>query len=84
VNDNEEVLLTLSETLINHGIIPYYLHQLDPVSGSAHFFVSQERGFELIDFLKQNTSGYGVPQFVKEEPGKKSKTLLHPINGLKT
>ena len=42
VNDDEKTLLALSEALINSGIIPYYLHSLDPVQGSAHFAVSED------------------------------------------
>lgn len=76
VNDNETTLLALSETLINSGVIPYYLHQLDPVKGTAHFAVSDERASELIRFLQENLSGFGIPRLAREEPGKMSKTLL--------
>jgi len=43
VNDNLELLKELCEILIDHGIIPYYLHQLDQVTGSAHFDVKKEK-----------------------------------------
>ena len=76
VNDDEATLLTLSESLINAGILPYYLHQLDPVIGAAHFSVDPSRGLELIQHLKNLTSGYGVPRLVREEPGKSSKTWI--------
>ncbi|MCB1134843.1 MAG: KamA family radical SAM protein, partial [Chlamydiia bacterium] len=33
VNDSVEVLAELNERLVNHGIMPYYLHQLDRVQG---------------------------------------------------
>src|SRR5260221_14625101 len=36
VNDDEETLLHLSETLVDAGIISYYLHQLDLVRGTSH------------------------------------------------
>lgn len=76
VNDNEKTLLTLSETLVRGGILPYYLHLLDLVEGSAHFFVSDERAKELIRYLEENTSGYAVPKLVREIPGKPSKTAV--------
>ena len=44
VNDDEKTLLSLSEALIDAGIIPYYLHSLDPVQGAAHFDLPSERG----------------------------------------
>lgn len=75
VNDDETTLLALSKTLINAGVIPYYLHQLDPVKGTAHFFVSEQRAHELLRYLRENLSGFGVPRLAKEEPGKASKTF---------
>ena len=32
----------LSETLFDAGVLPYYLHMLDPVAGAAHFNVPEE------------------------------------------
>jgi EF-P beta-lysylation protein EpmB len=37
VNDSVEALTELSEALFNAGILPYYLHLLDRVSGASHF-----------------------------------------------
>lgn len=76
VNDDETTLLSLSEKLICQGILPYYLHLLDLVEGSAHFWVSDERGKELIQYLSEHTSGYGVPKLVREVPGERSKSLI--------
>lgn len=76
VNDREETLLSLSETLINAGIIPYYLHCLDPVQGAGHFSLPEERGPELIRYLQRHLSGFGVPRLVREEVGKLSKTFI--------
>jgi len=76
VNDCEETLLELFERLVNVGILPYYLHLLDRVEGSAHFEVSLERGRELISWLAKRMSGYGVPRLVREEAGMPGKTIL--------
>ena len=43
VNDDVDTLKTLCEALSDHGILPYYLHQLDRVQGSAHYEVPEER-----------------------------------------
>lgn len=75
VNDQEETLLALSEALLKAGVIPYYLHQLDPVAGAAHFDLPPSRGAELIRYLQENLSGFGVPRLAREEPGKSSKTF---------
>ncbi len=69
VNDSEEALAALSERLINLGVLPYYLHQLDRVSGTAHFEVPESRGLELITRLRERLPGYAVPQYVRETPG---------------
>lgn len=76
VNDSPDVLVNLCETLINAGILPYYLHELDPVEGSSHFALPGTRGPELIRHLQSHLSGYGVPQLVREIPGYPSKTFI--------
>ena len=74
VNDEPEVMLQLCEALIDAGIIPYYLHELDPVEGMAHF--ASSRGGELIRYLQERLSGFGVPRLVREIPGERSKTII--------
>lgn len=76
VNDDPEVLANLSETLINAGIIPYYLNELDPVEGSSHFALPATRGPELIRYLQEHLSGFGVPRLAREVPGYPSKTFI--------
>jgi EF-P beta-lysylation protein EpmB len=76
VNDDEKTFLNLCESLVDAGVIPYYLHQLDPVAGSHHFFVPEERGRELIRYVQEHLSGYGVPRLVREIAGASSKTFL--------
>lgn len=76
VNDQETTLSALLEALIDHGILPHYLHQLDPVAGASHFAVSDERGKELLAFLKESLPGFALPRFVREIPGYPSKTFI--------
>lgn len=76
VNDNFATLKSLLEKCIYNGIIPYYLHQLDKVEGSAHFEVSEEYGKTLIEQLRGCLPGYAIPTYVSEIPGKKNKTLV--------
>jgi L-lysine 2,3-aminomutase len=74
VNDQPEVLAALSERLIAAGVLPYYLHQLDPVQGAAHFAVTDNRAKVLINQLRERLPGYLVPRLVREEAGQKAKT----------
>jgi KamA family protein len=69
VNDNVDALVELSERLIELGVQPYYLHQLDRVAGAAHFEVEPARGLELMEELRRRTSGYAVPRYVREVAG---------------
>lgn len=76
VNDQIEVLQTLSETLVDNGIQPYYLHQLDRVQGAAHFEVEPEVGVGLIHELRNRVAGYAVPTYVQEIAGESSKSII--------
>lgn len=76
VNDNVETLKTLCEQLVDNGITPYYLHQLDRVKGTGHFEVTREKGLRLIEELRKQVSGYAVPLYVAEIKGEPSKTPL--------
>jgi L-lysine 2,3-aminomutase len=69
VNDNTSTLKSLSERLFSAHILPYYLHQLDTVSGTAHFSVDDQRARTLIDELRACLPGYLVPKLVRETPG---------------
>jgi len=76
INDDVETLGELCEGLVNLGVQPYYLHQLDRVAGAAHFEVPVERGLELIAALRQRLPGYAVPQYVQEVAGAAHKVPL--------
>lgn len=79
VNDSPDALKELCQGLIDHGITPYYLHQLDEVQGSLHFKVSPKKGHELIASLMSTLPGYAVPKYVQEIPNRPSKTPLTPM-----
>jgi L-lysine 2,3-aminomutase len=74
VNDNVETLAELSEQLIQHHIIPYYLHTLDKIRGSQHFSVSEAEIETIYQALRNKLPGYLLPRLVTEVPGEKSKT----------
>jgi L-lysine 2,3-aminomutase len=76
INDSVEALQELSERLIDLGVKPYYLHQLDRVAGTAHFEVAEQDGQRLMGELRKRLPGYAVPQYVRETPGDPFKTPL--------
>lgn len=76
INDDSNTLVQLSQRLIGIGVMPYYLHLLDHVSGTAHFEVERERGKQIIAEMRCELPGYAVPRFVVEEPGLPHKTVI--------
>lgn len=76
INDHVDVLADLSERLLELQVLPYYLHQLDPVRGTSHFHVPVERGKAIMAGLRSRLPGYAVPRYVQEQPGELSKTPL--------
>ena len=79
VNDCTSSLATLSKRLYEAGVLPYYLHMLDPVQGAMHFDVPQHRAIEILNTLKQALPGYLLPRLVREIPGEASKTAIFTI-----
>jgi L-lysine 2,3-aminomutase len=64
--------------LIDIGVLPYYLHQLDRVRGAAHFEVDENMGRALVEALRARLPGYAVPQYVRDVAGEAYK---RPISG---
>lgn len=76
INDNVEALETLCRRLVNIGVMPYYLHQLDRVHGAAHFEADRTAGQQFISELQKRLPGYAVPKFVEEIAGQQSKSAI--------
>jgi EF-P beta-lysylation protein EpmB len=73
VNDSVAALVALSERLFAIGVTPYYLHQLDPVAGAAHFAVADQDARRLIEKVRAMLPGYLVPRLVREHAGADAK-----------
>jgi len=76
INDDAGTLAKLSERLFECGVLPYYLHQLDRVAGTAHFEVDDAAARALAAELTARLPGYLVPKLVREVAGAPSKTAL--------
>jgi L-lysine 2,3-aminomutase len=76
VNDTVDALVELSEALDRARILPYYLHQLDPVQGAGHFDVADAVARRLHAAMQARLPGYLVPRLVREIPGEAGKTWL--------
>lgn len=78
VNDHSDTLRRLSEALFDAGVLPYYLHLLDKVTGTAHFDVPEATAVKLLAGLNRALPGYLVPRLVREVPGAAHKVMLFP------
>lgn len=76
INDTVEQLENLSEKLFSAGILPYYLHILDPVKGASHFEVDKQLSIQLLRELIKRLPGFLVPKLVQELPGQPGKTPI--------
>jgi L-lysine 2,3-aminomutase len=79
VNDDAEVLAELSKRLFEAGVLPYYLHVLDRVQGTAHFEVPEPRARAIAGRLAARLPGYLVPRLAREISGAPAKVTLTPL-----
>jgi len=76
VNDSADALVDLSTGLFDAGVLPYYLHALDRVQGSAHFEVPEAKALAIREAIHARLPGFLVPRLVRELPGAPGKTPL--------
>jgi len=77
INDDPATLVELGQRLLAAGVLPYYLHLLDRVTGTAHFEVDEHTALGLIESVRRQAPGYLVPRLVREVPGELCKS---PVN----
>ncbi len=68
--------VNLQEKLHEQGILPYYLHLPDRVTGTHHFFVEDAAALALYREMQAILPGYLLPKLVREVPGGQSKQAL--------
>lgn len=78
INDDAEVMQALVHRLLRMRVRPYYIYQMDLITGGAHFKVDVRKGIEIIRALRGHTTGYAVPQYVIDAPGGGGKVPINP------
>ena len=78
VNDDPETMKALVHKLLMCRVRPYYLYQMDLISGSSHLRASVAKGIEIIENLRGHTTGYAIPQYVIDAPGGGGKVPVNP------
>ena len=76
VNDSLDAQIALSESLGDHGVLPYYLHVLDRVKGASHFHIPDEEATTLVGRMMVRLPGFLVPRLVRETAGEPGKVPL--------
>lgn len=78
VNDDPDTMAALIRVLLANRVRPYYLHQMDPVQGTAHLRTPIETGLAIMTALRGRIPGIGVPQLMIDLPGGGGKVPLLP------
>lgn len=78
VNDDADVMKALVHRLLRMRVRPYYLYQMDLITGGSHFKVDVRKGLEIIQALRGHTTGYAIPQYVIDAPGGGGKVPVNP------
>ncbi|PLX85422.1 MAG: lysine 2,3-aminomutase [Desulfuromonas sp.] len=78
VNDHPETIAQLFRGLLKMRVRPYYLHQMDLTSGTAHFRTPLQTGLDIMRALRGPVSGMASPHYVVDLPGGKGKVPLQP------
>lgn len=79
VNDSTATLKALFETLLTLRVTPYYLHQCDPITGSAHFRTPVATGQQILRDLHGRTTGFAIPTLMIDAPGGGGKVPVGPV-----
>ncbi|QTL98846.1 lysine 2,3-aminomutase [Iocasia frigidifontis] len=78
INEQPAVMRQLVQDLLRIRIKPYYLYQCDLSQGIEHFRTPVSRGIEIIESLRQHTTGMAVPTYVIDAPGGGGKIPVSP------
>lgn len=66
INDDAAILAALCRALIYADVQPYYLHQLDRVTGAQHFEVDDGRAKKIYNELKNLVPPYMLPRLMRD------------------
>ncbi|WP_051207077.1 EF-P beta-lysylation protein EpmB [Saccharospirillum impatiens] len=77
INDQVDTLTELSHALFDQGVLPYYLHVLDPVARAAHFDTADDKARLIWQQLQSRLPGYLLPRLVREVPGDDHKRWIN-------
>jgi len=68
INDDVNTMKKLNHELLKARVRPYYIFHAKSVKGTTHFGTSIEKGIEIMDNLRGQTSGLAVPTYIINAP----------------
>lgn len=78
INDNPHIMKKLNHELLKIRVRPYYIFHAKSVKGTTHFGTSIEKGIEIMNCLRGQTSGLAVPTYIINAPQGSGKTPILP------
>ena len=77
MNDDPVVMKAHVQKLLMCRVKPYYIYQCDLIAGSAHLRTSVRKGVQIMESLRGHTTGYAVPEYVIDAPGRRRQGAGH-------
>lgn len=77
VNDNANDLVDLFKLLARNSVKPYYLHHPDQAQGTEHFQIDLQHGRKIYAKLRDQLSGWMIPEYILDIPGGYGKNLAY-------
>lgn len=76
INNDKYIFLRLNQELLRCRVKPYYIFHAKTVIGATHFHCDIRTGMEIVRFLRGNTTGFAIPQFIVNAPGGLGKVTM--------
>lgn len=78
INTDRHVMKKLMQELLRIKVRPYYIFNCKKLEGIRHFRPSIEQGLDIMEYLRNYTSGLAVPTYICTLPGGRGKTPVMP------
>ena len=78
INADRHVMKKLMQDLLRISVRPYYIFNCKKLEGINHFRASIEDGLNIMEYLRNYTSGLAVPTYICTLPNGRGKTPVMP------
>ena len=78
INDDRHVMKKLMQDLLRIKVRPYYIFHCKKLPGVKHFRATIEDGLNIMEYLRNFTSGLAVPTYICTLPNGRGKTPVMP------